>query len=176
MKPFGLFVLPFYQIGRSFSNNFTMSKSIQNRHKRYSFGIVKRYSAMLFPMIFSKERRFCLSSSGCWESGFVRQRRSAICLCGKLLSSTKFPRVPCGQTFDRPRFALPFRSCRKAEKTYRNYIPSVGILYRYVGEHMGNTTLPVPVHPCHKGVCCKQKNSGGITTNENSGHLCQIFI
>ena len=48
MEPFGLFVLPFYQIGRSFSNNFTMSKSIQNRHKRYSFGIVKRYSAILF--------------------------------------------------------------------------------------------------------------------------------
>lgn len=31
-------------------------------------------------------------------------------------TQTKFPRVPCGQTFDRLRLALPFRVRRKAEK------------------------------------------------------------
>lgn len=118
MKPVGLFVLPFYQIDRSFSSNFTVSKPIQNRHKRYSFSIVKRYSAILFRKLNRRADsafrlldvgRAALSVKGARQFREDRKRKT----------QTKFPRVPCGQTFDRLRLALPFSGAPKGRK----YVP-----------------------------------------------------
>lgn len=40
---------------------------------------------------------------------------------GRMLPSTKFPRVPMGQTFDRPRLALPVLGAPKGTETPKLY-------------------------------------------------------
>ena len=157
MKPVGLFVLLFYQIGRSFSSSFTVSKPIQNRHKRYSFGIVKRYSAIFFPQTYDEPilpfvfgmlgERLCQSKAlGNFEKTAKgkHKQNSRASLAGRPLTDCALP---------------PVFGCAERQKRRTKQYSSVGILCRYVGKRLGNTMLPVPVHPCRKGVQCKAKIS-----------------
>ena len=83
MKRLRLFVLLFYHIPSRFTTKATGSKPLQNRYKRYSFGIVK----VVLPY---------LSACGCWESGFVCQRRAAILSDKKESNFHKIPARPHG--------------------------------------------------------------------------------
>ena len=62
-----------------------------------------------------------------------------------------------GQTFDRLRLALPVFGCAERHKSTENVL----FLLRSVGKMYGYCTSAVSVIPCRKGVCYKQKISGG---------------
>lgn len=133
-----------------------MSKPIQNRHKRYSFGIVKRYSAILSREL--KRRadsafrlrdvgRAALSVKGTRQFRKDRKRKT----------QTKFPLVPCGQTFDRLRLALPFRVRRKAEKRTETISLPLGFCIGTFGNIWETLRLPCLFIPAVKAYNVSKK-------------------
>jgi len=102
MKPqFGLFVLSFYHILSRFSTKAAVSKPQQNRNSGHQNRNKPRISLpfrdIFVPFGFGMVgERLCLSKA---HSNFEITKNR--------LPRTKFLRVPCGQTFDRLRLALP---------------------------------------------------------------------
>ena len=84
MKRLRLFVLSFYHIRPRFTTKPTGSKPLQNRYKRYSFGIVKVEFTVPFGLWMLGER-LCLSKA-----------RSNFEAMWKKITFTKFLRVPVG--------------------------------------------------------------------------------
>ena len=82
-------------------------------------------------------------------------------ISGRMLTSTKFLRVPVGQTFDRLRLALPFFGCAERYGSTESVPLLLWFCIGTIRELSGNSTPAVPVVPCRKGVCYKQKISGG---------------
>ena len=80
---------------------------------------------------------------------------------GRMLTSTKFLRVPVGQTFDRLRLSLPFFGCAERYGSTESVALLLWFCIGTIRELSGNSTPAVPVIPCRKGVCYKQKISGG---------------
>ena len=72
-------------------------------------------------------------------------------------NSTKFLRVPVGQTFDSLRLALPVSGAPKGTGVCRKCTAFATVFLRPVGKMYWYCTSIVPVVPCRKGVCYKQK-------------------
>ena len=84
--------------------------------------------------------RLCLSNLSKALSNFD--------ISGRMLTSTKFLRVPVGQTFDRLCLALPFFGCAERYGSTLKKFPFVAVLLRLVGKLLENCTSAVPVIPC----------------------------
>ena len=105
MKPVGLFVLPFYQIGGYFTSGSTASKPIQNRHKRYSFGTLYRHLGTTWrsvPFGFGMVgERLCLSKAlgnfDCVENFFLQQNSRASLAGRPLTDCALLSRFGCAE-------------------------------------------------------------------------------
>ena len=69
-----------------------------------------------------------------------------------MLPSTKFPRVPVGQIFDRLCLALPFLGCAERYDGTEIVPLPLGFCIGIVWLLSENSTSAVPVIPCRKGV------------------------
>ena len=72
-------------------------------------------------------------------------------------TQTKFPRVPCGQTFDRLRFALPFRVRRKAEKRTETISLPLGFFTVTLGNGLETLHSPCLFAPAVKAYAVSKK-------------------
>ena len=152
MKPqFGLFVLTFYHILLRFSTKAAVNKPQQNRNSchqnRNKPRILLPVRDILVPFgLGMVGERHCPSKArsnfDCVERCFLQQNS-----CASL----------CGQTFDRLRLTLPVLGCAERYGSTKIVPLPLGFCIGIIWVLSGNGTAPVPVIPCRKGVCYKQK-------------------
>lgn len=111
MKRSRLFVLLFYHIPSRFTTKAAVNKPQQNRNSccrnRNKPRILLPSQDIFVPFGFGMVgERLCLSKA-----------LSNFDISGRMLTSTKFLRVPVGQTFDRLRLALPVLGAPKGTET-----------------------------------------------------------
>ena len=82
------------------------------------------------------------------ERLFLSKALSNFDISGRMLTSTKFLRVPVGQTFDRLRLALPFFGCAERYGNTESVLLLSWFCIGTIRELSGNSTLAVPVIPC----------------------------
>ena len=92
---------------------------------------------------------------------------------GRMLPSTKFPRVPMGQTFDRPRLALPFLGCAERYGSAEIVPLLLRFFFGRLGNRMGTVHPPCLLFPAVK-VYNGGKKFWRKNQNENSSHLCAL--